>query len=306
MAGGKSAKGARLGRGLSALIGEAEADNAELRAEAGSDSAGGSGPKALPIEQIKRNPDQPRRRFTDLELDELAQSIQENGVLQPILVRPVGEGAYQIVAGERRWRAAQRAGLHAIPALVRTLTDREVLEVAIVENVQRADLNPREEAQAYRALMDQFGHTQDAVAQVVGKSRSHVANSLRLLSLPDDVLRLLDEGALSAGHARAILTAERPESLAREIVDKGLNVRQAEALARAAHTEPGAPSPSRGSAGSRGEKDPDTRALELDLIDRLGLEVDLRPAGAEAGEVRIRYQTLEQLDDLCRRLSQRI
>jgi ParB family chromosome partitioning protein len=281
-----------LGRGLSALLDEAEAVTPEGRAAAGAEE--------IPIELIRRNPDQPRRAFPDEEMEELAASIREKGVLQPILIRPLPEtpGAYQIVAGERRWRAAQRAGLRSIPALVRELNDLEVMEIALVENVQRADLNAMEEARGYQAMITRFSRTQEIIARMVGKSRSHVANTLRLLHLAPAVQEHLEAGRLSAGHARALMGAADPETLARVIIEKGLSVREAEALAqRAERADGSSPAPRR-----RAAKDADTAALENDLADVLGLEVEVRDRGG-AGEVRLRYKTLEQLDDLCRRLT---
>lgn len=282
-----------LGRGLSALLGEADTPTGEAGAVEGA--------RGAPIELIRRNPHQPRRLFSDEEIDELAASIREKGVLQPILVRPApgAPGEYQIVAGERRWRAAQRAGLREIPILVRELDDAEALEIAILENVQRADLNPIEEAAGYKALMDQFGRTQEALAQSVGKSRSHVANVMRLLSLPDDVQEVVTAGRLSAGHARALIGADDPSALARRVIEHGLNVRETEALARkASGAAPKAARPMRGAPA----KDADTRALEHDLSEVLGLPVEVLDKGG-MGELRIRYSTLEQLDDLCRRLT---
>lgn len=293
-----------MGRGLSALLGEGEAYE-ESRAESGHGEAGqaSTGARSLPIELISPNPEQPRRTFTEAELAELAESIAEKGVIQPILVRPLGGPAehYQIVAGERRWRAAQRAKLHEIPVVIRELTDRETLEIAIVENVQRADLNPVEEARALSQLVKTFGHTQEDVARVLGKSRAHVANTLRLLALPEAVLHRLAAGELTAGHARAIQTAPDPVALADEIISKGLSVRAAEALARSAAGK--METKSRKIGGSSDAKDADTRALEADLSARLGLEVDIANSG-ERGEVRVRYATLEQLDEICKRLSQ--
>jgi ParB family chromosome partitioning protein len=276
-----------LGRGLSALLGEAETTADPT-----------SSVREIPIELIAANPDQPRRAFDEGEIATLTASIRDNGLLQPILVRPApGDGGrYQIVAGERRWRAAQRAGLKAVPALVRELDDTETLEVAIVENVQRADLNPVEEAAGYRALVDRFGRTQEQVSAVVGKSRSHVANLMRLLTLPDEVLAMLQDGRLSAGHARTLVGAADPVALAHRVVRDGLNVRLAEALAKSEAK----PDPSKGGRPAK-VKDADTLALEHDLSDRMGLKVDVVDRGG-AGEIRISYNTLEQLDDLCRRL----
>ncbi|OLF75431.1 chromosome partitioning protein ParB [Maricaulis sp. W15] len=299
-----SEKNKRLGRGLSALLGETDTEGysvPETTNERPSTSSR-DGVRMIPIELIAPNPDQPRKTITEPELNALAESIADKGIVQPILVRPVDGGErFQIVAGERRWRAAQRARLHDVPALVRELTDRETLEIGIVENVQRADLNPVEEAQAYRQLIDRFGHTQEDVAQAVSKSRSHVANMMRLLSLPDMVLKLLAGREISAGHARAIANAPDPEALAEEIVAKGLSVRDAEKLARAANN-PAAPETKSSSTTAGGRKDADTRALEADITARLGLAVDIRHS-AKGGELRVQYTTLEQLDDVCRRLS---
>jgi len=293
-----------LGRGLSALLGEGEAVDAAREMEGASDleSRAAGGVRTIPIELIEPNPDQPRKIFNEAELSELAESIAEKGLIQPLLVRPLPGAAerYQIVAGERRWRAAQKARLHEAPCVVRELTDRETLEIAIVENVQRADLNAVEEARALRQLVENFGHTQEDVARAVGKSRAHVANTLRLLALPDRVLDRLAAGEISAGHARAVATAPDPAALVDEIVSKGLSVRAAEALARGAsdrtERKGGAKPPAP-------QKDADTRALEADLAGRLGLDVEIVNAG-ERGEVRIRYASLEQLDEICRRLSQ--
>jgi ParB family chromosome partitioning protein len=270
-----------LGRGLSALLDEVEAPA----------EGGRAAMTEIPVEAIKASPSQPRRRFDDADIEELAASIREKGVLQPILVRPaVFAGEYEIVAGERRWRAAVRTGVRTIPALVRSLSDAEVLEIAIVENVQRVDLSPIEEAEGYRALMDRFDRTQADVAQVVGKSRVHVANALRLLQLPEAVKDMVREGRLTAGHARPLIGAPDAERLAAEVAEKGLTVRQAETLARGRAASP------------RKRKDADTAALENDLSEVLGLKVEIRDAGG-AGELRIRYASLEQLDDLCRRLT---
>ena len=262
-----------------------------------------AGVRMAPIESLKPNPDQPRKTFDQTELTELAESIRDKGVLQPILVRPQPnqDGVWQIVAGERRWRASQLARLSQVPVIVREMDDIAVFEVAIIENVQRADLNPLEEADAYRLLMERFGRTQDAVAGVVGKSRSHVANTLRLLQLPEEVLWYVRHGKLSAGHARALITAPNPAALAEQIVNEGLNVRQAEALARRAAE---GPKPGKGKAragGASGEGGADIAALEQDLTDALGLPVSLVDRGGK-GELTLRYGSLEQLDDLCRRL----
>lgn len=299
-----SEKSKRLGRGLSALLGEPDVEAATAKPDDSPepvkpDSAIGQTVRSLPIEWIRPNPDQPRKTIGENELAALTESIAEKGVVQPILVRPVGRSgeSYEIVAGERRWRAAQRARLHEIPVLVRELTDRETLEIGIVENVQRADLNAIEEAYAYQQLIEKFGHTQADVANAVSKSRSHIANMVRLLNLPGPVRELVAQGALSAGHARAIATAPNCAELALKIVEEGLSVREAEKLARAADgTKPK-------TAVNRAPetKDADTRALESDLANRLGLTVDIRH-GKSGGEIRVSYSTLEQLDDVCRRL----
>ena len=279
-----------LGRGLSALLDDA-GDGASV--------APGEGVRDLPIELVHRNPDQPRRHFPAEEIAELEASIRDKGVLQPILVRPSPrtQGEYEIVAGERRWRAAQQAGLKAIPALVRVLDDDKAFEIAIVENVQREDLNAMEEAQAYASLMRRMAYTQDKAATAVGKSRSHVANTLRLLQLPDSVQDHVLYGRLTAGHARAILSADHPEVLAQAIVERGLSVRDAEALAKARGR-----AAKKASGPRRAPKDTDTAALESDLEDALGMSVDIVDRGG-AGELKIKYATLEQLDDLCRRLT---
>ncbi len=300
-----------LGRGLSALLGDAEPirapgrAGASLPADGAADAAAEKGrPTAAPIELLRRNPDQPRRRFPEEELLELAASVKTRGVLQPILVRPApgAPGEWQIVAGERRWRAAQIAGLHEVPILVRELTDSEVLEIGIVENVQRADLDPVEEALGYQALLDRFGHTQAEVAQTVGKSRSHVTNALRLLALPERVREHLIAGRLSAGHARAIMTAPDPGRLADQVVERGLSVRQAEALGRQALDRPAPIRTSRDPRPSPAGKSPDIAAIEHDVSEMLGLKVAI-DNGKGGGEVRIAYRTLEQLDEVLRRLT---
>jgi ParB family chromosome partitioning protein len=287
-----------LGRGLSALLGEQVAESAPV------DGAPSPvGVRMAPIESLKPNPDQPRKIFDREDLEELAASIRDKGVLQPILVRshPKEDGVWQIIAGERRWRAAQLARLAEAPIIIKEMDDVAVFEVAIIENVQRTDLNPLEEADAYRLLMERFGRTQDAVAGVVGKSRSHVANTLRLLQLPEAVLDHVRTGKLSAGHARALITAPDPVALADQIVAEGLNVRQAEALARRAAEGPNDRKPRIPSNAAGGEGSADVAALEQDLADALGLKVQLADRGGK-GELTIRYGTLEQLDDLCRRL----
>lgn len=290
----------RLGRGLAALIG----DVSPVAARQIETSASG---KRLPVEFIIANRSNPRSDFDESELEDLTNSIREKGVMQPILVRPFENepDKFEIIAGERRWRAAQRAGLHEVPVIVRDVSDQESLELAIIENVQRSDLNPTEEALGYQQLMDQFEYTQVEMAQVIGKSRSHVANTLRLLKLPEAVLGLVSSGELSAGHARTLITADDPDRLARHIVEKGLSVRDAERLANAG---PGAKNPAKRvakSSESSFHKDADTLALEKGLSDALGLKVDV-DHGEEGGQVTINYSTLEQLDEICLRLKNQI
>lgn len=283
-----------LGRGLSALLGEDSGEETEAYTRA-------RGVRTVPVEDLRPGRYQPRQRFDDDEMRALVESVARQGILQPILVRrdPDGAGRYEIVAGERRWRAAQAAQLHSVPVLLRELSDTEALQIALIENIQRQDLNPLEEAEAYRRLMDEFGHPQSEVAEAVGKSRSYVANAVRLLSLPDDVKDYVRSGRLSAGAARAVITAENPAELAREIVERGLNVREVEAIRRQVDRK----APPKANGRKAAEKDPDTRALEQSLADSLGLSVDVRHAGARGGEVRIGYRTLEQLDEICRRLT---
>jgi ParB family chromosome partitioning protein len=254
-------------------------------------------PRALPIELVQRNPLQPRKYFDEVELAELASSIGAHGVLQAILVRPIAGGKFEIVAGERRWRAAQRAGLHVIPAVIRELDEVEVLEIAIIENVQRTDLNPIEEAQGFQALIGRFGRTQQEIAESVGKSRPHIANMLRLLALPEDIQDMVRDGRLSAGHARAILTAPDPRALAQRVLSEGLNVREIERLAQLAKDEKHGPR----AASSASAKNADTRALEQSLSNALGLDVAINERGG-VGDLKISFRTLEQLDDVIRRL----
>jgi ParB family transcriptional regulator, chromosome partitioning protein len=262
-------------------------------------SSNEAGPRGIAIDLVQRNPQQPRKHFDEAELNDLASSIRSHGVLQPILVRPIAGGKYEIVAGERRWRAAQKAGLHSIPAVIRELNEVEVLEIAIVENVQRMDLNPIEEAQGFQALIDRFGRTQQEIADSVGKSRPHIANMLRLLSLPDDLQEMVRDGRLSSGHARAILTAPDPRGLAQKAISEGLNVREIERLAQIAKDEKHGPRVSSGAASDG--KSADTRALEQSLSNALGVEVTITEKGT-AGELKVSYKTLEQLDDVIRRL----
>lgn len=287
-----------LGRGLSALLADVNLDDDNL---IGGRVTARSGETEVPIENVYANPDQPRRTFNEQDLQDLTASITEKGVIQPLIVRPdpTNQGGYQIVAGERRWRAAQRAKLHTIPVLIRELSDTEVLELAIIENIQRSDLNAVEEALGYRQLMDKFGHTQEKMALALGKSRSHIANLLRLLNLPSEVLEYLQNGQLSAGHARTLVPTEDPIALARIIISKGLSVRQAEVLAKA--KKPSAPQKRR----LKPAKDADTRAIENDLTAHLGVKVTIdHKSGGQSGELRIKYTDLEQLDGLCQLLSQ--
>jgi ParB family chromosome partitioning protein len=290
-----------LGRGLSALLGEVE-DEAPAAGVDGRPAASNpslEGAREIPIELIHRNPSQPRQHFSDAEIAELEESIRTSGVLQPILVRPspMRTGEFEIVAGERRWRAAQRAGVGVIPALVRKVGDDRAYEIAIIENVQREDLNAMEEARAYDTLMSRMSYTQEQAAKAVGKSRSHLANTLRLLQLPAPVQEHVLHGRLSAGHARAILACDDQEAVAEQVVARQLSVRDTEALVRAK-----AAGPKKGSGPRRAPKDADTAALESDLEDALGMSVDIADKGG-AGELKIRYASLEQLDEICRRLT---
>ena len=274
----------RLGRGLATLIGDVETPAQADRSRA---------PRRLSIASLRPNPRNPRKSYDPAELDELVQSVREKGVVQPILVRPVGT-EFEIIAGERRWRAAQKAGLHDVPVVVQEATDKEALELAIIENVQRSDLNPLEEAAGYQQLIDDFQYTQAQLAEVIGKSRPHIANTLRLLKFSPAVQDYLRSGQISAGHARAIATLPDPDAAAQKIIAGGLTVREAEALGDTAETP-------RKRSTARPDKDADTRALEKQVSDGLGLAVSIahKPDG---GEVRIRYKTLEQLDDVCRKL----
>tara|TARA_R100000322_G_scaffold94439_5_gene58999 strand:+ start:42361 stop:43209 length:849 start_codon:yes stop_codon:yes gene_type:complete len=254
----------------------------------------------IPIDRVEANPDQPRRQFSKERLEDLANSIKEKGIIQPLIVRPhPGKvDMFQIVAGERRWRAAQVARLHEVPAIVREYDDTESLEVAIIENIQRADLNAVEEAAGYKDLMEKFGHTQEKLAEALGKSRSHIANMMRLLGLPEEILEYLREGKLSAGAARAILTADDPLGLAKKAVSQGLSVREIEKQAKAAKPETSTPR-----ASQKAEKDADTLALEKSLSAASGMKVLIdHKAGDDKGSVTIRYATLDEFDDLCRML----
>lgn len=281
----------RLGRGLAALIG----DMATLEGARVTESGG---IKRLPVEFIIANRSNPRRTFNEDQLEELTNSIREKGVMQPLLVRPSEDpNIFELIAGERRWRAAQKAGLHDVPVIVREVGDKEALELAIIENVQRADLNPLEEAMGYGQLMEQFDYTQQDLAQVIGKSRSHVANTLRLLRLPEDVREMVASGTLTAGHARTLITVEDPAALARQIVSSGLSVREAEALSQQREAAKG-----KNNLQARAERDSDTVALERRLSDALGLSVSLAHS-ERGGKLEIRYKTLEQLDGICVKLT---
>lgn len=315
-----------LGRGLGALLGDGPVSSAVAGdAPANGAGAGGvepssqpsavaareAGPVLLPIEYLHANPDQPRRIFNEDAIAELAASLKARGMLQPVLVRPTGPNAYEIVAGERRWRAAQRAQLHEVPVIIRTLTDEQTAEIALIENVQRVDLNPAEEAEAYQRLSDVYGRTQDDIAKAVGKSRSHIANLMRLLNLPSGALTALKTGEISMGHARALLAAPKPDEALAFVLKRNLSVRETEKLCQTLAGNNSKPSPGTderdGKATpdkkpSTGLKDADTRALENDLAAALGLEVAIDHSKKGSGEVLIRYLTLDQLDDICRRL----
>lgn len=287
----------RLGRGLAALLGDAAGDETAIERPRGQ--------RRIPIEFLRPNPRNPRLSFREEDLADLTASIREKGIIQPVVVRAIAgvADAYEIIAGERRWRAAQAAGLADVPVVIHEADDKEALELAIIENVQRADLNAIEEANGYERLAGEFGYSQTEVAKIIGKSRSHVANTLRLLNLPEATRKLVTDGAISAGHARALLAVPDPDAVARRIVELGLNVRDVERLAQEAQEKPGR----RGAAGKSGAgkdaaKDADTRAIEKTLSDALGMNVDIRHHG-DRGEVRIRYASLDQLEALCQMLS---
>ena len=284
-------KPTRLGRGLAALIGDMHTMEAARVTDTGSSG------KRLPVDFIIANRANPRRSFDPDQLEELTNSIREKGVMSPLLVRPTDDpNIFELIAGERRWRASQKAGLHDVPVIIREVDDKEALELAIIENVQRADLNPLEEAMGYGQLIEQFDYTQQDLAQVIGKSRSHVANTLRLLKLPEDVRGMVSSGTLTAGHARTLITVEDPSALARQIVERGLSVREAEALSQQREA------PARKVPAAETARDADTVALERRLADVLGLSVSLSHS-ERGGRVEIRYKTLEQLDALCHKLT---
>lgn len=287
-----------LGRGLSALMADVQPEPTAVA------SAPRRPDMMVPVERIEPNPDQPRRQFAPEPLADLANSIREKGVIQPLIVRksPRVDGNYEIVAGERRWRASQMAQLHELPVLVRDFDDTEVLEVAIIENIQRADLNPVEEAAGYKQLMEKFGHTQERLAEALGKSRSYIANSMRLLQLPNDVVEYLSDGKLSTGHARALITSDHASDLAKQIVAKGMSVRDTERLVKKAAQGPTEAKPRTSRAAV--EKDADTHALERDLSAAMGMKVSVdHKDGTEQGQIVISYKSLDELDEICRRLS---
>jgi ParB family chromosome partitioning protein len=285
-----------LGRGLAALIGEVGEEMGTLERK-------GYVPRSVPVEFLRANPRNPRKVFDDTDLSELTQSIKDRGIIQPIVVRPFANtnNQFEIVAGERRWRAAQKAGLHKVPVVVVEIDDKTSLEYAILENVQRADLNPIEEAEGYSRLMAEFSYTQENLSKIIGKSRSHIANMLRLTELPSPVRKLLIDRKLTAGHGRALLSVNDPVQVAKRVIDEGMSVRQVEEIAQG---DSGGASKAAAKAAKPGpaEKDPDTRALEKALQDVLGLTVSIDHKG-QGGELRIKYKTLDQLDSLCRRLN---
>jgi ParB family chromosome partitioning protein len=284
----------RLGRGLASLIGEAPSAVARVPAEGEQ--------RLLNIDQLRAGPFNPRKDFRDAELAELADSIRQKGLVQPIVARPDARGGFEIVAGERRWRAAQRAGVHQVPVIVRELSDQEALEVAIIENVQRTDLNAIEEATGYNDLMERFGYTQEQLSDVIGKSRSHLANTLRLLKLPPQVRAMVQDGKLSAGHGRALVGRDDAVQLAEQIVERQLNVRAAEAMVQNIPRADQDGGPGTYPSPSRKEKDPDTRAFEKDLADGLGLKVEIKAGSGESGVLTIKYGNYDQLDYLRARL----
>ena len=295
----KKSQNKGLGRGLDALLGDVSPPK-----PAGKKEPQGDGKREIPIEFLIANKDQPRKLFKKEQIEELADSIARRGLLQPILVRPKGDDEYEIVAGERRWRAAQKAKLHKVPVIIRELTDEETAEIALIENVQRVDLNPLEEAQAYLRLAETYGRTQEEIARAVGKSRSHVANIIRMLKLPPRAHQALANGDISMGHARAILGADDPLKVFERVQANQLSVRETEALVKiASPSKSGAAAKKAGkSKASGGAKDADTRALERDLGAILGLDVSIAHSKKGAGEITVKYLTLDQLDDICRRL----
>ena len=282
----------RLGRGLASLMGD-------VGVESQTNERGARSQRKVPIEFVRANPRNPRKLFSETELVELADSIRERGIIQPIVVRARGADSYEIIAGERRWRAAQRAGLHELPIVVLDVTDAEALELAIIENVQRSDLNALEEATGYQSLAKEYSHTQEDIAKIVGKSRSHIANTLRLLNLPERVKAYINSGKLTAGHARMLVGQPNAEELADQIVNQDLNVREVEAIARQMSKQQHAKS---GKAAAAAAKDPDTAALEERLGNALGLTVTISHRASGSGSLQVKYRTLEQLDDVIARL----
>lgn len=280
-----------LGRGLSALLGETPATDGETVQKA-------RNARTMPVEKLRPGRFQPRQRFDEQEMRALVESVRQHGIVQPILVRrdPDVPEVFEIIAGERRWRAAQTVALHEVPIVIRDISDDDALQLALIENIQRQDLNPMEEAEGYRRLGEEFGHSQNEIAEAVGKSRSHVANTMRLLSLPPEVSEMVRDGRLSAGAARTVLTDDDPVGLAKRIVEEGLNVREAEAIRRGVEK-------AAGTTAATVAKDADTVALEQSLQDALGLQVEVKHKGGKGGQVVIRYKTLEQLDEVCRRLT---
>ena len=276
----------RLGRGLAALIGDDTSEESvvqDIRSL-----------RHVPVELLHPNPNNPRKHFAEEDLESLANSLRDKGLLQPLVVRPRADGSFEIVAGERRWRASQRAGIHDVPVLIRELDDKETLEIALIENIQRSDLNALEEARAYRQLLEQYAYTQQQLADAIGKSRSHIANTMRLMSLPEAIQKQIEDGSLTAGHARSLIATESPTDLADKIIALNLTVRQAEDLARGQSPKT--------SKSVKSEKDADTRALEKNLSEALGLGVAIKHNGI-GGAVNIQYKNLDQLDEIVRRLT---
>jgi ParB family chromosome partitioning protein len=284
----------RLGRGLAALIGDDLPDEMPVSQPISAESQA-RGLRSIPVAFIQASPNNPRKFFREDDLQDLARSLREKGLLQPLVVRPIqgGTDQFELVAGERRWRAAQRAGLHEVPVLIRDLSDGEALEIALIENIQRSDLNPLEEARAYAQLMQEFDYTQQQLAESLGKSRSHIANTLRLLNLPDLVRQQIEEGKLTAGHARALVATDAPEDLAQQIIALGLSVREAEQLTRGETLSREKVTP---------EKDANLAQLERQLSEMLGLKVAITDKGSKGGALVISYKNMDQLDQVCRKL----
>ncbi len=290
-----------LGRGLSSLMSTRETAYDDIPTTSTARPEQKPAGREIPIEFLVANAYQPRTYFDEEKAQELVESVKAKGIIQPLLVRQKGKDKYEIVAGERRWRAAQAAGLHQVPVVIKDLTDEEALEIAIIENIQRHDLNPIEEALGYKRLMDEFSHTQNALGKAVGKSRSHIANMLRLLSLPEVVQKLMQDGAISMGHARALITADDPASLAKLVVKDGLSVRQTEQMAKSLKS--GNTAKNSKTINKPSGKDADTEAFENELSIAIGLKVELESQNGESGVLKIHYKSLEQLDDICARLN---